>query len=77
MIDQFVTRESKYNLRNFQALESSHKRTARFCTETISCSGPQILNLILERLRTLAILYKFEKEYKNGNMMRAHAECAK
>ena len=77
MIDLFVIRESKYNLRNFQALESSQNRTVKFCTETISCRGTQIWNLILERLRALAILYKFEKECKNGNVMRAHAECAK
>ena len=31
-----VIRESKYNLTNFQAVESSHKRTEKFGTETIS-----------------------------------------
>ena len=30
MIDLIVTRENKYNLRNFQALESLHKGTVVF-----------------------------------------------
>ena len=50
MSDLFVTRKSKYN----QALESSHKRTVKFGTETIPYRGPQIWKLIPERLRTLA-----------------------
>ena len=35
MSDLFVTRENKYNLRTFQALESSHKRIVTSGTETI------------------------------------------
>ena len=64
MSDTFVTKENKYNLRNFLALESSHKRTAKFGTETISHRGSQIWNLIPERLRTLATLNKFKEEIK-------------
>ena len=60
MSDLFVTRENNYNLRNFQELEPSVK----FGTETISYRGPQIWNLILERLRTLETLNKFKKEIK-------------
>ena len=56
MSDLFVTRENKCNLRNFQALESFHKRTVIFGTETVSYSGRQIWNLIPERLRTWATL---------------------
>ena len=52
----FVTRENKYNLTKFQALESSHKRTVKYETEIISYRRPQIWNLILERLRTLSTL---------------------
>ena len=59
MSDLFVTRENKYNLRDFRALESSHKRTAAFGTETISYRRSQIWNLIPERLRTLATLKNF------------------
>ena len=64
MSDLFVTRENKYNIRNFQQLEFLHKRTAKFGTETISYSGPQIWNLIPEDLRTLATLNKLKKEIK-------------
>ena len=64
MSDLFVARENKYNIRNFQQLEFLHKRTAKFGTETISYSGPQIWNLIPEDLRTLATLNKLKKEIK-------------
>ena len=56
MSDLFVTMENIYNLRNFQELESSLKRTAKFGTETISYRVPQIWNLILERSRVLGTL---------------------
>ena len=58
MSDLFVTMENIYNLRNFQELESSLKRTAKFGTETISYRVPQIWNLILERSRVLGTLNK-------------------
>ena len=41
MSDLFVTRENIYNLRNFQELEYSLKRTVKCGTETISYRGPQ------------------------------------
>ena len=41
MSDLFVTRENNYNLRNFQELESSLRRTVKFETETISYRGPE------------------------------------
>ena len=59
MSDLFVTKENNYNLGDFQELESSLKRTVKFETETISYSGPQIWNLIPERLRALETLNKF------------------
>ena len=59
MSDLFVTRENNYVLGNFQELESSHKRTVKFGTETISSRGLQIWNLILERLRALETLNNF------------------
>ena len=64
MSDLFVTRENNYNLGNFQELESSLRGTVKFGTETISYRGPQIWNLIPERLRTLETLNKFKKEIK-------------
>ena len=36
MMDLFVTRESNYNLRNFEEFESLLKQTVKFGTETIS-----------------------------------------
>ena len=65
MSDLFVTRENNYNLRNFQELESSLRRTVKFGTETISYRGLQIWNLIPERLRTFETLNKFKKETKS------------
>ena len=64
MSDLFVTRENNYNLRNLQELGTSHKRTVTFGTETISYRGPQIWNLIPQRLRALETLNKFKKEIK-------------
>ena len=65
MSDLFITRENNYNLRNFPELESSLRRTVKFGTETISYRGPQIWNLIPERIRTLETLNKFKKEIKS------------
>ena len=53
-----------YNLRNFQELESSLKRTVKFGAETISYRGPETLNLTAKRLRALEPLNKFKKEIK-------------
>ena len=64
MSDLFVIRENNYNLRNFQELVSSLKRAVKFGTETISYMGPQIWNLIPERLRSLETLNKFKKRNK-------------
>ena len=67
MSELFVTREDNYNLRNFQALESSFRRTVKLGTETIYYMGPQIFNLFPERLRALETLNKFKKEMKKWN----------
>ena len=61
MSDLFVTRENKFNRRNFQALEFPRKRTVKFRTETISFRELQIWNLTPKRLRTLAILKRLKK----------------
>ena len=64
MSDLFVTTENNFNLRNFQALKSLHKRTVKFGTETISYRGPQKWYLIPETLRAMETLNKFSKEIK-------------
>ena len=68
MSDLFVTRENNYNLGNFHELESSHKQTVKFGTETISYRGPQMWYLIPERLRAFETLNKFKKEVKKMEM---------
>ena len=77
MSDLFVTKENNYNLRNSQALESLHKRTVKFGTESISYRGPQIWNLIPEKLRTSETLNKFKKEIKKWECYAYHLEYAK
>ena len=78
MSDLFTTRENKYSLRNFQALKSSHKRTVTFGTEPIAYWEHQIWSVILERLKTLATLNKFEKEMKKWKCDACPCtECAK
>ena len=42
MSELFVTRKNNYNLRNFQALVSSHRRTVKFGVEAISNRGLQM-----------------------------------
>ena len=66
MSDLFVTRENNYNLKNFQELEFSLKRTVKFGTEIISYRGPQIWNLIPERLRALETVNNLKKEIKKS-----------
>ena len=64
MSDLFVTMENIYNLRNFQELESSLKRTAKFGTETISYRVPQIWNLILGKIKGIGNIKQMLKANK-------------
>ena len=48
MSDLFVTRKNKYDIGNFQALESSHKQKVTFRTKTMFYRRPQIWNLMGE-----------------------------
>ena len=68
MSDLFVTRENNYNPRNLHELESSLKGKVKLGTKTISYRGPQMWNLIPDRLRALEILRKFKKEIKKMEM---------
>ena len=45
MHDAFMIRNNKYNLRNFQCLYSTNKRSAKYETETVTYRRPQIWNL--------------------------------
>ena len=46
----FVIRNN-YNLRNFQCLYSTNKRTGRYGTETVTYRGPQTWNLVPENTK--------------------------
>ena len=64
MGDLLVSGENNYKVRNFQELKTSLRRTVKSGTKTISYRGPQIWNLIPERIRALETLNKFKKEIK-------------
>ena len=50
----FQFRENSYNLRNFQQLASSTKKTTKLGLETISYRGPQLWNLVPQKIKELA-----------------------
>ena len=45
----FMIRNNNYNLRNFQCLYSTNKRTVKYRTETITYREPQMWNLVPEK----------------------------
>ena len=47
--DAFLIRNNEHNLRNFQCLYSTNKRTVKYGTETVTYRGPQIWNLVPEK----------------------------
>ena len=75
MGDLFVSGENNYNVRNFQELKTSLRRTVKSGTETISYRGPQIWNLIPERIRALETLNKFKKEIDFSDNMSYTCKC--
>ena len=64
MHDAFMIRNNKYNLRNFQCLYSTNKRTAKYGTETVTYRGPQICNLIPEKTKNASSFEIFKKEIR-------------
>ena len=58
----FMIRNTKYNLRNFQCLDSTNKRTVKYGTETDTYRGPQIWNLVLEKTKNKSYFDSFKKE---------------
>ena len=57
-----MVRNTKYNLRNFQCLDSTNKRTVKYGTETDTYRGPQIWNLVLEKTKNKSYFDIFKKE---------------
>ena len=46
-----MIRNNNYNLRNFQCLYPTNKRTVKYGTETVTYRGPQIWNLVPEKTK--------------------------
>ena len=53
---------NNYNLRNFQCLYSTNKRTEKYGTETVTYRGPQIWNLVPEKTKNASSFDIFKKE---------------
>ena len=49
----FVMRNNKYNLKNFQCLYCTNKRTVKYEIETVMYKGPQIWNQIPEKTKNI------------------------
>ena len=64
MHDAFMIRNNKYNLRNFQCLYSTNKRTAKYGAGTVTCRGPQIWNLVHEKTKNASSFEIFKKEIR-------------
>ena len=58
----FMIRNNKYNLRDFQCLCSTNKRTVKYRTETATYRGPQIWNLVSEKIKNASSFNIFKKE---------------
>ena len=59
-----MIRNNKYNLRNFQCLYSTNKRTVKYGTETVTYGGPQIWNLVPEKTKNASSFEIFKKEIR-------------
>ena len=58
----FMTRSNNCNLRDFQGLYSTNKRTVKYGTETVTYRGPQIWNLVPEKTKNTSSFDIFKKE---------------
>ena len=61
MSDAFMTRNNKYNLRNFQCLHPRNKRTAKYGSETGTYRGSQIWNLGPKKTKNASSFEIFKK----------------
>ena len=60
----FMIRNKKCNLRNFQCLYSTNKRTIKYGTETVTYRGPQIWSLVPEKIKNASSFDIFKKEIR-------------
>ena len=63
----FQFRENSYNLRNFQQLESSAKKTTKMGLETISYCGRKLWNLVPQEIKESALFFLFKDKIKKWN----------
>ena len=75
MSELFITRESNYNLINFQELESN----SRIWHSNYLLQGTLNMEPDSEKIRDIGNIKQIFKrnKYKNGSVMSAHVECAK
>ena len=62
MNDIFFSRQNIYNLQKFQELSTSAKNTMNFGIETISYRGPQLWNLIPDKIKSEPTLELLDKK---------------
>ena len=56
--------KNSYNLKNFQQLQSSKKKTTKMGLETISYCNPQLWNLVLQEIKESVSFFIFKDEIK-------------
>ena len=73
----FMIRNNNYNLRNFQCLYSTNKRTVKYGTETVTYGGPKIWNLVPEKTKNVSSFDTLKRKLENGRVKSFHVEYVK
>ena len=71
----FMIRNNNCNLRNFQCLYSTNKRTVKHGTETVTYRGPQIRNLVPEKTKSAS--FDIFRKLENARAKSVHVEYVK
>ena len=77
MNDAFMIRNNNYNLRNFQCLYSTNKRTVKYGTETVTYRGPKIWKLVPEKTKSVSSFDTLKRKLENGRVKSVHIEYVK
>ena len=72
-----MIRNNNYNLRNFQCLYPTNKRTVKYGTETVTYRGPQIWKLVPEKTKNGVLFDRLKKKLENGRVKNVHVEYVK
>lgn len=75
--DIFGKRGNINNLRNFQPLYTTCIKNARSWTETVTHRGPQIQNLIPDKVKNVYFLENFKRKIKSGKAYSIHVQFVK